>query len=81
MQITVSIVGGMIPICLGIYVFAVSHLFWSPLFLIALGISIILFINGQAKAGFYGLGIVLILFVIVHFVEPKWIDLLVKQVS
>ena len=78
-MITVSIVGGMIPICLGIYVMATAHLFWFPLFCFALGLTI--FSLNAKSLKFTGFCVVacLILYVIVYFVEPKWLDLLLAQ--
>lgn len=78
-MVTVSIVGGMIPICLGIYVMATAHMFWFPLFCFSLGLAIFSLNANSAKlTGFCVLAVV-ILYVIVYFAEPKWLDLLLKQ--
>ena len=76
--VTVSIVGGMIPICLGIYVQAATHLFWTPLFLFTLGGTIISINSKSGKVIGICAGITFVLFLVAHFREPAWLDLLLK---
>lgn len=78
-MVKVSIVGGMIPICLGIYVWAAIHLFWSPLFLFMLGGTIISLNSNSAKIIGICTGVTLVLFLVAYFREPAWLDLLLKR--
>jgi hypothetical protein len=80
-MVAVSIVGGMIPICLGIYVLAAIHLFWTPLFLFMLGITIFTINSNSLKIIGICAGITFVLYVISYFAEPAWLSLLLKQVS
>ena len=78
-MVTVTIVGGMIPICLGIYVWGTLHLFFAPLFLISLGVCIIS-LSHPSKITLVLLVASVILFVISHFAEPLWLEKLLEHI-
>jgi len=65
---------------IGALIMGTTDLFWVPLFFFALGISIFLF-NINTTYALFGLGICVILYVIVHFPEPQWINTIIKEVS
>ena len=79
-MIKVAIAGGMIPIVLGIYIFGVYNYFFAPLFLIALGVSIIS-LSKPSKLTLYLLGAALALFVISYLIEPRWLEPLLGKIS
>jgi len=80
-MVTVSIVGGMIPICLGIYSMSVVHLFWFPLFCYALGITIFTINTKSLLIIGVCAGVALVLYVIVYFAEPDALALVLRQLQ
>lgn len=79
-QVTLSLAGGIAPIGFGIVVMGLTDLFWVPVLFFALGITVILLINKTFPYGWIGLGICAILYVVVHFVEPQWLNRLLEQI-
>jgi hypothetical protein len=75
----VTIVGGMIPICLGIYVWAAIHFLWTPLFLFALGGTIFAINSKSSRLIGICAAITFALFLTAHFREPAWLNLLLKR--
>lgn len=76
----VVIAGGLIPIALAIIMFGTSRYFWSPLFLLATGATIISLAN-PSKITAILLIASLVLFVIAYTAEPRWLELWLKSVS
>jgi len=65
---------------MGAIAMGLTDLFWTPLFFFALAISIGLF-NVAVWVGGIGLGVSVILYVIVHFSESKWLQVLLEEIS
>jgi len=74
-----TITVGVICAIIGAVTMGLTNLFWTPLFFFALAISIGLF-NAALWIGGVGLGISAILYVIVYFVEPRWLQVLLEAV-
>ena len=78
-MIVISVVGGMIPVVLGIFLMSIG-LFWSPLFMYALGLTIFR-VQKMNRITLIFLVAALILYVIAQLREPEWLNLLKEEIS
>jgi len=76
----IVIAGGLIPIALAIYTFGMLHLFWSSLFLLSVGLTIIS-LAAPSKFTLYLLVASAILFVVSYFAEPRRLELVLASIS
>ena len=64
---------------IGAIAMGLTNLFWTPIFFFCLATSIAL-CSASFKIGGLGFSISLILYVIVYFVEPKWLQVLLEVI-
>ncbi|MFC2038773.1 hypothetical protein ACFLUG_03270 [Chloroflexota bacterium] len=75
-----TLLAGLIPICLGIWLFGTAQLVWAPLFLLALGISVMTLRKpGRVTIGFFV--VTVILYVVVYLTEPQWLMPLIDRLT
>jgi hypothetical protein len=78
-MIKVTITVAVLLAILGAVIMGLTDLFWTPIFFFALAISIALF-NASIRVGLIGLGVSAGLYVVVYFVEPRWLQVLLAEI-
>jgi hypothetical protein len=78
-MIKVTLTVAVLCAIIGAVIMGLTDLFWTPIFFFALAISIALF-NASIRVGLIGLGVSAALYVVVYFVEPRWLQVLLTGI-